>query len=379
MLNVEGRLVYGAEHNQFRDSVRRFLERELLPNYARWEQQGIVDRAFWKASGEAGLLCPTAPEEYGGLGLDFRYNAVIDEEIAYAGATLGISLQSDITVDYILHYGSEEQKRRYVPAMIAGDLIVAIAMTEPGAGSDLQGVRTTARRDGDSYVINGSKIYITNGQNADLIIVVARTGDAGAKGISLVLVEADRDGFKRGRNLDKIGQHSGDTSELFFEDVRVPAENVLGREGAGFGYLMNQLAQERLSIAVSAQAGAQRAFDEAVRFTKDRRAFGKTVFDFQNSRFTLADLKAKLQVGWAHLDWALDRHIKKQLTAAEASAAKYWHTETQWEVMDAALQLHGGAGYMNEYLIARMWRDARVQRIYGGTSEIMREVISRAL
>jgi len=379
MLNVEGRLVYGAEHNQFRDSVRRFLERELLPNYARWEQQGIVDRAFWKASGEAGLLCPTAPEEYGGLGLDFRYNAVIDEEIAYAGATLGISLQSDITVDYILHYGSEAQKRRYVPAMIAGDLIVAIAMTEPGAGSDLQGVRTTARRDGDSYVINGSKIYITNGQNADLIIVVARTGDAGAKGISLVLVEADRDGFKRGRNLDKIGQHSGDTSELFFEDVRVPAENVLGQEGAGFGYLMNQLAQERLSIAVSAQAGAQRAFDEAVRFTKDRRAFGKTVFDFQNSRFTLADLKAKLQVGWAHLDWALDRHIKKQLTAAEASAAKYWHTETQWEVMDAALQLHGGAGYMNEYLIARMWRDARVQRIYGGTSEIMREVISRAL
>ncbi|MEZ6024311.1 MAG: acyl-CoA dehydrogenase family protein [Hyphomonadaceae bacterium] len=271
MLNVEGRLVYGAEHNQFRDSVRRFLERELLPNYARWEQQGIVDRAFWKASGEAGLLCPTAPEEYGGLGLDFRYNAVIDEEIAYAGATLGISLQSDITVDYILHYGSEAQKRRYVPAMIAGDLIVAIAMTEPGAGSDLQGVRTTARRDGDSYVINGSKIYITNGQNADLIIVVARTGDAGAKGISLVLVEADRDGFKRGRNLDKIGQHSGDTSELFFEDVRVPAENVLGQEGAGFGYLMNQLAQERLSIAVSAQAGAQRAFDEAVRFTRSPR------------------------------------------------------------------------------------------------------------
>jgi alkylation response protein AidB-like acyl-CoA dehydrogenase len=240
-------------------------------------------------------------------------------------------------------------------------------------------VRTTARRDGDSYVINGSKTYISNGQTLDLVIVVTKTADAGAKGVSLVLVEADRPGFKRGRNLDKVGQHSSDTSELFFEDVRVPAENVLGKEGAGFGYLMNQLAQERLSIAVTAQAGAQRAFDEAVKFTKDRRAFGKTVFEFQHSRFTLADLKAKLQVGWAHLDWALDRHIKKQLTAAEASAAKYWHTETQWQIVDTAMQLHGGAGYMNEYLIARMWRDARVQRIYGGTSEIMREVVSRSI
>jgi alkylation response protein AidB-like acyl-CoA dehydrogenase len=253
-------------------------------------------------------------------------------------------------------------------------------MTEPGAGSDLQGVRTTARRDGNDFVINGAKTFITNGQTADLVIVVAKTApELKGRGISLILVEADRQGFKRGRNLDKIGQHSADTSELFFEDVRVPATNLLGTENAGFGYLMSQLAQERLSLAVTAQAAAQRAFDEAVAFTRERTAFGQKVIDFQNSRFVLADMKAKLQVGWAHLDWALSRHVEGQLTAPEASATKYWHTEMQWQIVDAALQLHGGAGYMNEYVIARLWRDARVQRIYGGTSEIMREVVGRAL
>lgn len=380
MLNVEGRPVYGAEHNQFRDTVRRFLEREVAPHYERWERQGVVDRSYWDACGAAGLLCPTVSEQYGGLGLDFRYNAVIGEESGYAGVLLPSMLQSDVTVGYIERYASEEQKRRYLPKMVSGELIVAIAMTEPGAGSDLQGIRTGAKRDGGEYVINGSKTFISNGQTADMVIVVVKTdADAGAKGVSLILVEADRPGFKRGRNLDKVGQHSADTSELFFEDVRVPAGNVLGAEGAGFAYLMNQLAQERLSIAVGAQGAAQRAFDEAVRYAKDRRAFGKTVFEFQHSRFSLADLKSKLQVGWAHLDWALDRHVKGQLTAAEASAAKYWHTETQWEIVDAALQLHGGSGYMNEVLIARMWRDARVQRIYGGTSEIMREVVSRSI
>ncbi len=380
MLDAQGRWVYGAEHNQFRDTVRRFLEREVAPHYDRWEQQGIVDRSYWDACGAAGLLCPSVPEQYGGLGLDFRYNAVIDEETGYAGVLLPSLLQSDVTVGYIERYASEEQKRDYLPKMVSGELVVAIAMTEPSTGSDLQSIRTTARRDGDTLVVNGSKTFISNGQTADIVIVVAKTGaDAGAKGISLVLVEADRPGFKRGRNLDKIGQHSSDTSELFFEEVHVPLSNVLGKEGVGFTYLMNQLAQERLSIAVSAQGAAQRAFDEAVRYTKDRPAFGKTVFDFQNTRFSLADLKSKLQVGWAHLDWAIDRHCKGQLTAAEASAAKYWHTETQWQVVDVALQLHGGSGYMNEYLIARLWRDARVQRIYGGTSEIMREVVSRSL
>jgi acyl-CoA dehydrogenase len=253
-------------------------------------------------------------------------------------------------------------------------------MTEPGAGSDLQSIRTTARRDGDDFIVNGAKTYITNGQTADLIIVVAKTApDLRGKGISLLLVEADRQGFQRGRNLDKIGQHAADTSELFFEDVRIPVGNLLGQENAGFSYLMGCLAQERLSLAVVAQASAQRAFDEAVGFTKERKAFGRTVFDFQNTRFVLADLKTQLQVGWAHLDWALLRHVAGELTAEEASATKYWHTEMQWRVVDAALQLHGGAGYMNEYPIARLWRDARVQRIYGGTSEIMREVIGRSL
>lgn len=381
MLNVEGRTAFTSDHEIFRASVSKFLKREFLPHFDRWEAEGIIDRSFWRACGDAGLLCPTVPEAYGGLGLDFRYNAIIDEEIGYTAGTLsGTSLQSDIVVDYIVEYGTEAQKRAILPGMISGEIITAIAMTEPGAGSDLQGIRTTARRDGDDYIINGAKTYITNGQNADLVIVVAKTDvQAGAKGTSLILVEADRDGFKRGRNLDKIGQHSGDTSELFFEDLRVPATNLLGEENRGFIYLMSQLAQERLSLAIAAQAAAQRAFDEAVNFVKDRKAFGKAIFDFQNTRFTLADLKSKLQVGWAHIDWALLRHAEGKLTAEEASAAKLWHTETQWQIVDAALQLHGGAGYMNEYTIARLWRDARVQRIYGGTSEIMKEIVGRGL
>jgi acyl-CoA dehydrogenase len=380
MLDLSRRSAFTPEHDQFRDSVRRFFERELIPHLTRWEEEGIIDRAFWTKAGEAGLLCPTVPEEYGGPGLDFGFNAVIDEELAYAGSTAGITLHSDIVADYLVAYGSEEQKKHWLPRMVSGETATAIAMTEPGAGSDLQGIRTTARRDGNHYVLNGSKTYITNGQHADLVIVVAKTDPAaGAKGVSLILVEADREGYARGRNLDKIGFHSQDTSELFFDDVRVPITNCLGEEGMGFAYLMNQLPQERLSIACAAQAAAQRAFDEAVKFTKERKAFGKTVFDFQNTKFTLADLAAKLQVGWAHLDWAIARHVAGELTAAEASAAKLWHTELQWEACDASLQLHGGAGYMNEYLIARLWRDARVTRIFGGTNEIMKEVVSRSI
>ena len=380
MLDTSRRFAFTPEHEQFRDSVRRFFDRELTPHLERWEEEGIIDRDFWTKSGEAGLLCPTVPEEYGGLGLDFGYNAVIDEELAYAGSTAGISLHSDIVADYIVAYGSDEQKQYWLPRMISGETATAIAMTEPGAGSDLQGIRTTAKRDGNHYVISGSKTYITNGQHADLTIVVAKTDpNAGAKGVSLILVEADREGYARGRNLDKIGFHSQDTSELFFDEVRVPITNCLGAEGQGFVYLMNQLPQERLSIACAAQAAAQRAFDEAVAFTKDRKAFGKTIFEFQNTKFTLADLAAKLQVGWAHLDWAIIRHNQGKLTAAEASAAKLWHTELQWEACDASLQLHGGAGYMNEYLIARLWRDARVTRIFGGTNEIMKEVVSRSI
>jgi alkylation response protein AidB-like acyl-CoA dehydrogenase len=380
MLESAGRECYTADHEAFRDTVRKLFDKELYPNIDKFESEGIVSREFWRACGDNGLLCPTVPEEYGGLGLDFGYNAVIDEELAYAGSSAGITLQSDIVADYLVAYGSEEQKRKYLPKMISGEVITAIAMTEPGAGSDLQGVRTTAKRDGNHYVISGSKTYITNGQNADLIIVVAKTDpDKGAKGTSLILVEADREGFARGRNLDKIGQHSADTSELFFNEVRVPITNCLGEENKGFIYLMSQLPQERLSIAIGAQAGAQRAFDEAVKFTKDRKAFGKTVFDFQNTQFVLAGLKTELQVGWAHIDWGLKRLIEGKLTAAEASAAKLWHTELQGRVCDEALQLHGGAGYMNEYPIARLWRDARVQRIYGGTSEIMKIVVARTI
>jgi len=380
MLQTETRTAFDEDLAVFRDQVRKFFDRAISPNLDRWEQEGIVDRQAWKAMGEAGLLCPTAPEEYGGQGADFRYNAVIDEELAYIGCTTGFSLHSDIVLDYIVNYGSPEQKERWIPAMVAGDVVTAIAMTEPGAGSDLQGVKTTARRDGNHYVVNGSKIYITNGQNADLTIVVAKTDPAaGARGVSLILVEADREGFARGRNLDKVGQHMADTSELFFNDVRVPITNCVGKEGQGFFALMEQLPQERLSISLSAQAGAQRAFDEAVKFTKERTAFKQKVFDFQNTRFTLGGLKAKLQAGWAHLDWSLTRHVAGKLTAAEASAGKLFHTDLQWEVCDAALQLHGGAGYMNEYPIARFWRDARVQRIYGGTNEIMKEVVARSI
>ncbi len=380
MLDTSSRTAFSEEHHLFRDQVRRFFEKELVPHLSRWEEEGIVDRDLWTKCGEAGLLCPTVPEAYGGLGLDFRYNAVIDEELAYIGSSAGITLHSDIVADYIVAYGSEEQKQHWLPRMISGETPTAIAMTEPGTGSDLQGIKTTALEVGDEYVLNGSKTYITNGQHAELVIVAAKTDPAqGARGVSLILVESDRPGFARGRNLDKIGLHAQDTSELFFQDVRVPRANLLGQEGAGFIYLMSQLPQERLSIACSAQACAQRAFDEAVKFTKERKAFGRAVFEFQNTRFTLADLKARLQVGWAHLDWCIARHIAGKLSADEASAAKLWHTELQFEVCDAALQLHGGAGYMNEYLIARLWRDARVTRIFGGTNEIMKEVVSRGI
>lgn len=380
MLDMSSRFAYNEDHDMFRDTVRKVFADHMVPFLEQHEEEGIVGREAWKALGEAGMLCPTVGEENGGLGLDFGYNAVIAEELAYIGSAAGFTLQSDITVNYFERLGTEEQRQKYLPGMISGDVITAIAMTEPGAGSDLQGVRTTAKRDGDDYVINGSKTYITNGQNCDVVIVVAKTDPSlGAKGTSLLLVDAGTEGFERGRNLDKIGQHSADTSELFFNDCRVPKENLLGGEGRGFINLMEELPQERLSIAVSCQAGAQRALDEAVGFTKDRKAFGQTVFEFQNTKFTLAGLAAELQVGWAHLDWALKRHIAGELTTAEASSAKLWHSELQGRVCDAALQLHGGAGYMNEYLIARLWRDARVTRIFGGTSEIMKEVISRSL
>ena len=380
MIESAQRDLFNADHHAFRETVRRFLGQVIEPNLDRHEADGIVERESWEKAGAAGLLCPQVPDAYGGLGLDFGFNAIVAEEISYLGSAAGFTLQSDIVADYLVHYGSEEQKQRHLPAMVAGTTISAIAMTEPGAGSDLQRLKTIARHDGNGWRLSGAKTYITNGQAADLIIVAARTTeDGGARGLSLFLVEAGDEGFTRGRNLDKIGLHGNDTSELFFDDVHLPADRLLGAENGGFAMLMSQWPQERLSIAVQCQASAQRAFDEAVRFTADRTAFGKRVLDFQATRFTLADLKTRLQVGWAHLDWAIARHIAGTLTPVEASAAKLWHSEMQWDACDAALQLHGGAGYMNEYPIARLWRDARVARIYGGTSEIMKELIGRSI
>lgn len=380
MIDTSGRVLFADSHEVFRDSVRRFFSLDLWPNIERWERERLVDRSFWRKCGDMGLLCPGVPHEYGGQGLDFLYNAIIGEEFAYTGCVVAANIHSDVNVEYVMRYGTQAQKRKWLPSMVSGETITAIAMTEPGAGSDLKSVRTTARRHGEEYVLNGSKTYITNGFNADLIIVVAKTDpERGSKGVSLFLVEADRPGFERGRKLDKIGLHASDTLELFFHDVRVPVDNLLGEENQGFRYLMSLLPQERLSIAIMSQGNAQRAFEEALRFTKDRRAFGQSVFDFQNTRFQLAEMKSKLQASWAHLDWCLQRHIAGKLTPEEAAAAKLYHSEVQWEICDAALQLHGGAGYMNEYPIARLWRDARVSRIYGGTSEIMKEIVGRSL
>ncbi|MEL0253555.1 MAG: acyl-CoA dehydrogenase family protein [Novosphingobium sp.] len=366
--------------NLFRHTVRRVVDEHWVAHRVEIEHAGMAPRSFWLAAGEAGMLCPGVPEKYGGMGLDFRFNAVVLEERAYAGSWVGTAIHSDIVADYLVHYGTTEQKRRYLPRMVSGEAIGAIAMTEPDTGSDLKAVRTTAQRVDGGYVINGSKTYITNGIAADFVIVVAKTDlAAGAKGTSLIIVDRDTPGFERGRHLDKIGQHSSDTAELFFRDAFVPADNLLGAEGMGFAYLMNQLPQERLAVSIENQAAAQRAFDEAVAFAKERKAFGKSVFDFQNSRFQLARMATELQVGWAHIDWAITQHVGGVLSVEQAAGVKLWHSELQGRITDQALQFFGGAGYMNEYLIAQLYRDARVTRIYAGTSEIMCELIGRAL
>ena len=379
MLDTTSRQGFDESHEQYRATVRKFLAKEAVPYLDEWEAKGVSSKAFWRAAGEAGLLCSSMPEQYGGVGLDVSYDLLFVEELFYINCPVGLSLQSLITAPYLLNYGSEELKARYLPGMIGGEIITAIGMTEPGGGSDVKNLRTTARRDGDDYVINGSKLYISNGQLCDLVFLAVRTGGEGAKGVSLILVEADSPGFERGRNLDKIGVHGADTSELFFNDVRTPVSNLLGEEGQGFRYMMSELGQERLTISTAAQAQAQRAFDEAVGFVKARTAFGQPIFQFQNTRFVLADMAARLQAGWAHLDWARNRHLQGLLTPEEAAASKLWHSENVWQIVDAALQLHGGAGYMNEYPIARLWRDTRLHRIHGGTSEIMKEVVSRKL
>jgi acyl-CoA dehydrogenase len=377
------RPIFDEEHTMFRDAVHKFCTAEILPRMEEWDEKGIVPRDFWRKVGAQGLLCPQVPEEYGGAGADYRYLAVIDEEFAYTGssAPAGFLVHSDICAGYILAHGTEAQKKTWLPPMISGEVIAAIAMTEPNTGSDLQGVRTTALRQGDDYVINGSKTFISNGQNADLIIVVAKTDPKqAAKGISLFLVEASRAGFRRGRNLKKIGLKAQDTSELFFEDVRVPAANLLGEhEGLGFIQLMQELPQERLGIALGAAAAAQRAYDLTVDYARERKAFGRPIADFQNSRYKLAELRTEIAVGWAFVDQCIDKHRRGKLGVDEAAMAKLWLSEMLGRVVDVCVQLHGGYGFMAEYQIARMYTDARVQRIYGGTSEIMKELISRNL
>jgi alkylation response protein AidB-like acyl-CoA dehydrogenase len=377
----QARRIYEPEHQMFRDSVAKFMAKEITPNIAKWDDAGIVPRELWTKAGEAGLLCPGVPEEYGGPGCDFRYNAIVNEELARSGTpSPGFQVHSDIVAPYILHYGSEEQKRHWLPKMVSGEVVGAIAMTEPGTGSDLQSVRTSARLDGNHYVINGQKTFITNGQHADLVVVVCKTDPTkGAKGISLILVERDRPGFRRGRNLDKLGMKMADTSELFFDDVRVPATNVLGEVNRGFGYLMTELPQERLVIAVLGCSAAQVAFEWTVDYCRQRKAFGKPLVEMQTIAHTLAELKTEIEVGWAFLDQCIERHLEGKLDAAGGAMAKLWITEMQGRVMDRCLQLHGGYGYMMEYPIARAFADSRVQRIYGGTSEIMKELISRHL
>jgi len=365
------------------DMANRFMENEIAPHYERYEKQEIVDREAWEKAGAAGLLCASVPEEYGGAGGTYAHEAIIAEAIGHIGVDgFGIALHNAIVAPYILNHGSEEQKQKWLPKLASGEMIGAIAMSEPGAGSDLQGVKTSARKDGNHYVINGSKTFITNGQNANLIIVVTKTDpSAGAKGTSLMIVETEQvEGFERGRNLDKIGLKANDTSELFFNDVRIPTSNLLGaEEGLGFVQLMTELPQERLLIANQAIAMIERALALTIDYVRERKAFGKAVLDFQNTQFKLAELKSEATMARIFVNHCVEQHLKGALTTVTASMAKYMLTDLQCKVMDECLQLHGGYGYMNEYPIARMFRDARVQRIYGGTNEIMKLVIARSL
>ena len=377
------RTLFSPEHEIFRQSVRGFLQREVIPHQERWAEQGIVDREAWRKAGAAGLLCPWLPEEDGGPGGDLLYSVILIEELARIYESgFALSLHSDIVVPYLHSFGTDDLKRRYLPGCVSGDIVTAIARTEPGTGSDLAAIATTARLDGDHYVLNGSKTFITNGQLANFIIVVAKTDPSeGAKGTSLIIVETDgAEGFERGRNLHKIGMEGNDTSELFFNDVKVPGENIIGGgEGQGFIQLMQQLPQERLNIAVQGVAAAERGLQETLAYVKERKAFGKRVIDFQNTQFKLAEVKTKLTVAKVFVDHCMGLHLKGQLDAVTASMAKYWVTDIQGEVIDEMLQLHGGYGYMNEYPIAQLYKDARVQRIYGGTNEIMKLLIARTL
>jgi alkylation response protein AidB-like acyl-CoA dehydrogenase len=376
------RTIFTDDHDAFRDLVRTFVQREIEPHHERWEQEGQVSREVWLAAGKTGLLGIDVPEEYGGGGVqDYRYNAVVGEELVRAGASgPGFVLQNDVVAPYLLRLCTEEQKRRWLPGFCSGELITAIAMTEPGTGSDLQGIKTTAIRDGSDFVLNGAKTFITNGILSDLVIVVARTDpEAGSRGFSLLVVERDMPGFERGRRLKKVGLKAQDTAELSFTDVRVPAENVLGELGQGFIYLMQNLPQERLSIAVSCAAGVERALEQTAEYARDRQAFGRSVASFQNSRFELAEMATEAQITRVFVDRCIAEHVAGKLSVTDAAMAKWWASDLLKRTVDRCVQLHGGYGYMLEYPIAKAFLDARVQSIFGGTNEIMKEIIGRAL
>ncbi|MFZ1399599.1 MAG: acyl-CoA dehydrogenase family protein [Candidatus Promineifilaceae bacterium] len=376
------RTIFDDEHNMFRDAVRRFVQNEIAPYHEQWEHDGIVPRHVWLKAGELGFLCMDAPEAFGGLEIDdYRYNAVVVEELTRAGASgVGFGLHNDVNMPYFLKYTTDEQKARWLPGMISGELITAIAMTEPGAGSDLKGVRTTAVRHGDHYLVNGQKTFITNGINSDLVITVVKTDpDKGHGGISLLVVERGMAGFERGRNLEKIGLKAQDTAELFFNNVKVPVENLLGEEGKGFYYLMNSLPQERLSVAVIAVSACEAALEMTINYCQERTAFGQPIGKFQNSRFKLAEMKTEIEIARVFVDRCIMELNAGNLTAEEAAMAKWWTTDLQVRVMDQCLQLHGGYGYMLEYPIAKFYLDARVQPIYAGTNEVMKEIIGRSL
>ncbi|WP_309683924.1 acyl-CoA dehydrogenase family protein [Polaromonas sp.] len=379
------RSLFSPEHESFRDAFRRFMDKEIAPFHAQWEEQGHVDRAVWHKAGDNGFLCMTLPEAYGGAGGDKLYSVVQMEELARGGFSgIGYGLHSEIVAPYILHYGTEAQKQKYLPKLASGEMVGAIAMSEPAAGSDLQGIRSTALRQPDgSYLLNGSKTFITNGWHADLVIVVAKTNPAaGAKGTSLLLVERGMAGFEVGKRLKKLGLKAQDTSELFFSDVKVPAEMLLGgeaQENKGFICLMEQLPWERLQIAITAVASAQAAIDWTLAYVKERKVFGQPLASYQNTRYTLAELQTQVQVARVFVDKCTELMAQERLDTATASMAKYWTTDLQCKVMDECVQLFGGYGYMWEYPITRAYADARVQRIYGGTNEIMKEVISRSM
>jgi len=376
------RTIFEPEHDAFRESVRAFCDKEIVPHHKEWEAAGIVPRELWLEAGKQGFLGFMVPEEYGGGGQrDFRFNAVLIEELTRCGASgPGFGVHTDINSAYLLDLTSDEQKGRWLPGFASGELITAIAMTEPGAGSDLQGIATTAVRDGDDYVLNGAKTFISNGILSDLVIVVAKTApDQGYQGISLFVVERGMAGFDRGRNLDKLGLKAQDTAELFFDDVRVPASNLLGEEGQGFVYLMERLPQERLAIAVVAAAACERVLDLTTEYVKSRTAFGRPVGSFQNSRFAIAEMATEAQIARVYVDRCIEELAAGTLSVSDAAMAKWWTTELQKRVVDQCLQLHGGYGYMSEYPISKAYLDTRIQTIYGGTTEVMKEIIGRTM